>query len=96
MIPTNSPAAIRRLIDQYGNDARLSRVLHEESTGMPHVCVKCHGQGFIFRNINTCNRHKLGHYIARVQCDLCNGYGNTKHEYEARPTNVEYVRKLKH
>lgn len=92
MIPTNSPAAIRRLIDRYGQGACLVNVLREVSTDMPHVCIKCHGQGFVFKNINTC-KHKLGHYIARVQCDLCNGYGNTKHEYEARPTNVEYIRK---
>lgn len=95
----NTPAAIRQLIQIHGSDTTLGDVIWKLQKDMPHVCIKCNGKGYITKRINN---YPIGlpdsgwvdRFVeSKATCDLCHGLGNTKDEYEAKPTHIEYVKK---
>jgi len=99
VVKPNSPAAIRQLIQIHGSDVTLNQIMWAVTQEFPHVCIKCNGKGYTIKKINVypIGLPDSGWVDAlkdtRVPCDLCRGYGNTKDEYEAKPTHIEYVKK---
>ena len=75
------------LIKEYGNNITLKQLLELQETEYKYICNKCHGDGFVnvekknYNPIFLDNDGEITRYTIET-CDLCEGVGYTKDEYE--------------
>lgn len=81
---------IKGLVDRYGANTTLGKILTEIQGNKVHKCPKCNGLGYTEHEYNSYpegfpdSGWVYQPAYKSVECDLCKGEGYTEHEYKPK------------
>lgn len=85
---------VKKLIETFGPDAKLSEVLVKVQGENTHRCPKCHGSGIVSIEYNAYPKglpdsdFRTDMQWQDIPCDLCAGVGFTAEKYKAQYKKV--------